>query len=166
MRPKLIKPAPKLQLSLTVDVCAPSLGRSALRTWLVALGWPPTELDTLLVAAGEALANAVDHAYPEGSGGPVHLTAEPRIDPDGHDHVVLTVSDEGTWRPIPADPGNRGHGLRLMRSFTATTTVETTPTGTRVTMISHPRPDPRAAQAGTPDGADRTTTGHTPPGTY
>src|SRR5262249_57603350 len=43
--------------------------RSDLRTWLRALGCGHDEMYDIVLAAGEALANAVEHAYSDGQSG-------------------------------------------------------------------------------------------------
>ncbi|HZY98226.1 MAG TPA: SpoIIE family protein phosphatase [Candidatus Baltobacteraceae bacterium] len=67
----------------------------------------------VLVALGEAIANAIEHGYRgEPGGGLIYL----RIDVQ-HDHLVLTVEDFGRWRPyVPRE--ERGRGIELMHAFT------------------------------------------------
>jgi hypothetical protein len=52
--------------------------------------------------------------------------------------VTVTVADDGSWRPIPEDPGHRGRGLAMMRACTARMRVDATGAGTRVTLVSEP----------------------------
>lgn len=66
----------------------------------------------VLVALGEAIANAIEHGYRGESGGQIFL----RLDTH-HDHLVLTVEDFGHWRPyVPRE--ERGRGIELMHAFT------------------------------------------------
>jgi serine phosphatase RsbU (regulator of sigma subunit)/anti-sigma regulatory factor (Ser/Thr protein kinase) len=66
----------------------------------------------VLVALGEAIANAIEHGYRGEPGGLIFL----RIDMQ-HDHLVLTVEDFGRWRPyVPRE--ERGRGIELMHAFT------------------------------------------------
>lgn len=66
----------------------------------------------VLVALGEAIANAIEHGYRGEPGGRIYL----RIDTQ-HDHLVLTVEDFGRWRPyVPRE--ERGRGIELMHAFT------------------------------------------------
>jgi serine phosphatase RsbU (regulator of sigma subunit)/anti-sigma regulatory factor (Ser/Thr protein kinase) len=66
----------------------------------------------VLVALGEAIANAIEHGYRGEPGGRISL----RID-NQHDHLVLTVEDFGRWRPyVPRE--ERGRGIELMHAFT------------------------------------------------
>jgi anti-sigma regulatory factor (Ser/Thr protein kinase) len=66
----------------------------------------------ILVALGEAIANAIEHGYRGEPGGLISL----RIEMLG-DHIVLTVEDFGRWRPfVPRE--ERGRGIELMHAFT------------------------------------------------
>ncbi|HJT05200.1 MAG TPA: SpoIIE family protein phosphatase [Pseudonocardiaceae bacterium] len=84
--------------------------RLAMRRWLSAVGAAPRSNADLLIAVGEACANAVEanaveHAYgPPGGTVPVHL--ELRL-PD----VLATVGDTGRWCPPRGGPrtGNAVH---------------------------------------------------------
>lgn len=66
----------------------------------------------MLLAVGEAAANAVEHAYPDGAHGSVEVLLE--RDAGG---VTGAVRDSGAWRPPPADPGFRGRGLQILRAL-------------------------------------------------
>jgi anti-anti-sigma factor len=87
--------------------------RRRLGGWLTALGMGEQDRVGVMVAVGEACANAVEHAYRGQEPGRVYVTAG--VDVDG----VLTVSvrDEGSWRPPDRDPGDRGRGLLIMRQM-------------------------------------------------
>jgi len=67
----------------------------------------------VMVAVGEACANAVEHAYRGQQPGPMHLAAG--VDVDGI--LTVTVRDRGAWRPPDRDPGDRGRGLLIMRQL-------------------------------------------------
>jgi anti-anti-sigma factor len=84
----------------------------------------------VMVAVGEACANAAEHAYRGSEPGPMSVAAH--VDVDG----VLTVSvrDEGTWRPPDRDPGDRGRGLLIMRQLVDGVVLEETDRGTTVTL--------------------------------
>jgi anti-sigma regulatory factor (Ser/Thr protein kinase)/putative methionine-R-sulfoxide reductase with GAF domain len=100
--------------------------RRSLGAWLAASGANEDEAYDVLLAVGEAAANAVEHAY-----GPVEeefeLTAEAR---DGDVHV--TVADEGHWRPARGE--NRGRGILVMREVMDQVDVESGEGGTVVRM--------------------------------
>jgi len=95
---------------VAIEPAAEQLGalRGALRAWLARAGATASDASDVLIAVGEACANAIEHAG-----------AEPgaAIEVRGRligDEVVLRVRDRGAWRPPAPQPG-RGHGLRLMR---------------------------------------------------
>lgn len=108
---------------------ARSLGvvRASLRAWGVRQGLSADHLDAVLVVAGEAMGNAVEHAYAGREPGVVTLDVSPAL----HGEVVVRVSDQGAWRR-PSAAGVRGHGMRLMRALSSTLQVDRLPTGTTV----------------------------------
>ena len=130
-------PAPlTVQVSADDPSCLAFL-RSELRRWLSAAGVGNREASDIMIAAGEATANAVEHA----AGGrptdaaPVLINLAARAD---HAMIRLTVSDTGTWRPPPADrehpaPGTRGHGVIFMHALSEVT-IEPSDQGTTVTL--------------------------------
>jgi anti-sigma regulatory factor (Ser/Thr protein kinase) len=99
--------------------------RRALRRWLSALEVPPRVRDDVLTAAGEACANAVEHAYGP-AGGWVHQVAcfDDRT-------IEVTVRDGGRWRERRS---RRGRGMALMRGVVDTVDVRRSAVGTMVTM--------------------------------
>jgi anti-anti-sigma factor len=105
-------PAP-LQLDLPAVPASLPAVRRRLGAWLDHLGMGEQDRIGIMVAVGEAAANAAEHAYRDTESGPMHVSAS--VDLDG----VLTVAvrDEGTWRPPDRDPGNRGRGLLIMRQL-------------------------------------------------
>jgi anti-sigma regulatory factor (Ser/Thr protein kinase) len=100
--------------------------RRSLGAWLAAAGADDDEAYDVLVAVGEAAANAVEHAY-----GPVdadfELTAELRSG-----DVEVTVGDRGRWRPARGQ--NRGRGMTLMDDLMDQVDIETADHGTLVRM--------------------------------
>lgn len=100
--------------------------RRPLRQWLRSSGVTPDEESDILVACGEACANAVRHAYP-GAAGDMVLAASIV---DGL--LTVTVHDHGTWR-APADRGG-GWGLHLIDGLMDTSDVHHGADGTTVTM--------------------------------
>src|SRR5262249_3688128 len=80
----------------------------------------------LLVAAGEAISNAIEHAYRLREG-TIHLRG---VRDDGR--LVIEISDRGTWRP-PRNEG-RGRGLPLMRSIVEEANVTAAESGTTVRL--------------------------------
>ncbi|WP_067821903.1 SpoIIE family protein phosphatase [Nocardia inohanensis] len=123
-------PAP-LHLDLPATAAELSGIRRALKSWLAAAAIPNDVSTDLIAAANEAVSNSIEHAYLDGvPGGRVELTAE-----SGIDTVTLVVTDSGTWRPLPADPGHRGRGIAMMRALTDQLDIDHTGPGTRVRML-------------------------------
>ncbi|WP_448628074.1 SpoIIE family protein phosphatase [Geodermatophilus sp. URMC 64] len=104
--------------------------RRRLGGWLADLGMGEQDRVGVMVAVGEACANAVEHAYRGQEPGRMYLRAG--VDVDG----VLTVSvrDEGTWRPPDRDPGDRGRGLLIMRQMVDRVVLQEEQHGTTVTL--------------------------------
>jgi len=97
-----------------------------LRRWLLRWGAAEEEIYDFTVAATEAAANAVEHAYAPGK---ATFELEARHD-DGV--VTLTVRDRGSWR---APRGNhRGRGLAIMRALMEDVDVIQDSRGTEVTL--------------------------------
>jgi anti-sigma regulatory factor (Ser/Thr protein kinase) len=65
----------------------------------------------ILVAVGEAVANAIEHAYRDSTPGPIRLSVE--VDAR---HLLVTVEDFGRWRPFVRRE-ERGRGIELMHAF-------------------------------------------------
>ena len=104
--------------------------RAALRAWLGGCGLSRRMIQDVLVAAGEACANAIEHGHRDAPGQPIRLRAEATVT-----RLRLTVTDSGRWRPAqPAADPLRGHGIALMRALTEQVTIEQTATGTTVDM--------------------------------
>ena len=102
--------------------------RSALRGWLQRCGIDVTTTQNVLVAAGEACANAVEHGHRHAAGGLIRLRAAATA----HD-LHLTITDTGRWKtPQPAADPFRGRGLTLMRALMTEVTVTTGAAGTIV----------------------------------
>ena len=83
--------------------------RATLRPWLREAGVGNEQAEDLVVAAGEAAANVVKHAYPEGGGA---------FDVNAHrvgDIVAVVVRDYGIWQPPTS--ADRGRGLLMMESL-------------------------------------------------
>lgn len=105
-------PAP-LQLDLPAVPSSLPAVRRHLGAWLDRLGMGEQDRVGVMVAVGEAAANAAEHAYRDSEPGPVHVSAA--VDQDGV--LTVTVRDEGTWRTPDRDPGSRGRGLLIMRQL-------------------------------------------------
>ena len=124
--------------------------RRRLTAWLTALGMGEQDRVAVMVAVGEACANAAEHAYRGTEPGPMMVAAD--VDVDGV--LTVTVRDEGTWRPPDRDPGDRGRGLMIMRQLVDGVVLEGE-RGTTVTLSLRLRrtPDADPGQAATAAGA-------------
>jgi anti-sigma regulatory factor (Ser/Thr protein kinase) len=107
--------------------------RHRLRTWLGQLDIAPQVAQNVLVAAGEACANAIEHGHRSTPGERVSLTAFVTAE-DLH----LAVTDTGSWRTPRTSQGgtmrSRGRGLPLIRALMQRVTIDTGTTGTTVSM--------------------------------
>jgi anti-sigma regulatory factor (Ser/Thr protein kinase) len=115
-------------MHLDVPAVPTSLGRIryALRRWLASNRATDDDTVNILLAVGEATANAVEHAYGP-AGGVVEVDVE-RSD----DTVVAFVRDTGRWR-LPRGT-NRGRGVGIMESCTEELSVDRTDGGTAVRL--------------------------------
>ncbi len=109
--------------------------RTAMRRWLTTAGASEQETFEILVAAGEACANAIQHAG----------TGSTTFEVDGHldGEVRIAVRDHGVWRD--ARPTLGGRGLPIMAQFMDDVDFRKTDTGTEVIL----------RRALSPGGADR-----------
>ncbi|MDR7327348.1 MULTISPECIES: SpoIIE family protein phosphatase [Catenuloplanes] len=104
--------------------------RSTLRTWLERCGVDTGTAQNVLVAAGEACANAIEHGHRQLTGGLIHLSAAATAE-DLH----LVITDTGSWRaPRPEANPHRGRGLLLIRALMHEVTITTGLNGTVVGM--------------------------------
>jgi anti-anti-sigma factor len=117
-----------LRHRLPADPAQLSVMRRAVRRWAAAAALTDDQSDDLLLALGEAAANAVEHAYRDGATG--DWTYEVARDGDGS--LAVVVQDWGSWRPPPADPGFRGRGVEFVRHLADEVDFERGDTGTTV----------------------------------
>ncbi|MET8849173.1 SpoIIE family protein phosphatase [Amycolatopsis sp. NPDC004625] len=104
--------------------------RHWLRAWLANAALEPDLAQDVLVAAGEACANAVEHAYLGGAGATAHLAA--RLTGG---HLVVTVTDRGRWKqPPPDNHVLRGRGVPMMEALTDSVAFRHDAAGTTVTL--------------------------------
>jgi anti-sigma regulatory factor (Ser/Thr protein kinase) len=86
------------------------LARRSLDRFAQRLGLDEEHRFSLATAVGEAMANAVEHAY-IAAPGLVHVRAHA-----GEDAVTVTIEDEGKWKPAQRRE-ERGRGLPIMRAL-------------------------------------------------
>ncbi|MFF9408129.1 SpoIIE family protein phosphatase [Streptomyces anandii] len=122
-------PAP-LEISFPAESSQLAPVRRALRGWLDQCDLPPRTVQNVLVAAGEACANAIEHGHQNAPGAPVYFRAEASV---GKLH--LTIADSGRWKtPQPERNAHRGRGMGLMHALMHQVTVTPGPGGTTVDM--------------------------------
>ncbi|MCW0216497.1 MAG: ATP-binding protein [Pseudonocardia sp.] len=150
----------EFEVVLPGDAATPARLRRSLAAWLRARCGRERLCETcedVVLAVNEAVTNCVDHAYGTGpDGGPVtvHGVVDDLPDrplpapllPDrgsaadvaramtGAVGLTMSVADEGRWRPPPADPGNRGRGLSMIRACVDDVDIVCTDAGTTVTL--------------------------------
>ncbi len=135
-------PAPAdLRFTVPGEPLSASLVRDQVRRWLDLLGWPTEHAYDVLLAVNEAATNSIEHAYPPGGRGLVHIHGRLVTTPVGDRCVEVTIRDQGTWRPLPAHHENRRRGIPLMRMCTERVTIDTGEHGTQVTLQSRPIPE-------------------------
>jgi len=103
--------------------------RHALAAFLTLLDVSREVQIDIVTAIGEALANAVEHAYRSGPVGNVILMA--CMESDGT--FAVDVVDGGTFL-APRKRLDRGFGLRIVRSIARSTKIDTE-TGTAIRMV-------------------------------
>jgi serine/threonine-protein kinase RsbW len=102
--------------------------RDALAAWAAGTGLRAGRVQDLLLAAYEAMANVVVHAYPDRIG-----TLALHAGQVG-DSVTVTIRDQGQWQPVPRSGLLGGRGLPLIHTLANQALVETSAAGTTVTM--------------------------------
>jgi serine phosphatase RsbU (regulator of sigma subunit)/anti-sigma regulatory factor (Ser/Thr protein kinase) len=105
--------------------------RRSFRSWLARCGVGERQIQDVLVAVGEALANAIEHAHGPGRGA-VQIDAAAR-----EGLLDITVRDQGTWREPRGT--NRGLGRSLMAALMDEVDVQTGASGTVVTLRARVR---------------------------
>ncbi|WP_432927481.1 SpoIIE family protein phosphatase [Microbispora sp. CA-135349] len=104
--------------------------RTALRDWLNRCDITSSMVQNVLVAAGEACANAIEHGHRDAPGRTVRLRAVVTAG-----DLYLTVADTGRWKPPqPEVNTHRGRGVALMRALMQHVTIQPGAAGTTVDM--------------------------------
>jgi GAF domain-containing protein/anti-sigma regulatory factor (Ser/Thr protein kinase) len=123
---RMIEPPARMSGSWPADRESLGIVRKLLRRWLVACGADRDEVYDITVAAQEACANAVEHAY---GPGPQEFAVEAVCD---HGLVRVEVRDQGRWRPPRGT--HRGRGMLLMSELMDSVDIKHTDEGTRVVL--------------------------------
>ncbi|MGB7797180.1 MAG: ATP-binding protein, partial [Pseudonocardiaceae bacterium] len=87
-------------------------------------------INDLTLAVYEALTNAAEHAFTtHKEPGTIWLYAT-----IANDEVLITITDNGTWKPPDKPPGHRGRGLPLIHQLTTHAHLQRDPQGTTVRL--------------------------------
>jgi PAS domain S-box-containing protein len=105
--------------------------RDRLRRWLPAAAIDAETAEEVLLAVGEAAANAAEHAMKTATH-QVELTVTARLTKAG---LALTVADDGHWTEPSASEADRGHGIALMHALVDDVKITSTGHGTTVDML-------------------------------
>ncbi|MFZ1161671.1 SpoIIE family protein phosphatase [Mycobacterium sp.] len=124
-------PAP-LEMDFPADANRLAGIRAALRRWLIRAEVHPDQVHAVLIAAGEAIANAIEHGHRDTPEGVVSLRAAVNAS-----EVRLTVIDSGSWKaPRPAAQAYRGRGITLMRALMHEVAIDPETEGTTVHLTA------------------------------
>jgi anti-sigma regulatory factor (Ser/Thr protein kinase) len=123
------QPAP-FSLEFPADVSNLAGSRNALRGWLNRAGIEPDQVQDVLIATGEAVANAIEHGHRDQRVGTVSLRATAIVD-----RLQVTVTDTGAWKtPNQVAEFSRGRGISLMRVLMEDCSIQSSEAGTTVSM--------------------------------
>jgi anti-anti-sigma factor len=105
--------------------------RRALNAWMTSANIGAQDAMDVQLAVGEAMANAVEHAYRDQEPGRAMVTAVVH----GGGKLSIEVSDNGSWRETDVvASAHRGRGLHLVRASMGDVQLERGPGGTTVRM--------------------------------
>ena len=128
--------AEQLDLEMPAVAASARVLRQTLRRLAIDSGLDDDRTFSLLVAAGEAISNAIEHAYGL-KDGTVRLQAHVR---DGL--LEVCIKDSGVWRASRSE--GRGRGLPIMRQIVDQADVRADENGTTVRLAMHVQPARRA----------------------
>jgi anti-sigma regulatory factor (Ser/Thr protein kinase) len=92
----------------------------------------PDQSMDVLIAAGEAVANAIEHGHRDNPNGVISVDATALVD-----RVHLTITDSGSWKPPQAArDSTRGRGIALMRGLMQEVAIKPGIAGTTVHLTA------------------------------
>ncbi|NES12993.1 MULTISPECIES: ATP-binding protein [Micromonospora] len=120
-----------LTIDLPADPGQLAPTRERLREWLHDLGVSDWDVETILIATGEACANAIEHGYRFVSAGITTVRAELR-----DDLLEIEIRDHGGWRADDrGESTDRGRGRLIMARVMDEAIIVGTPDGTTVRLV-------------------------------
>ncbi|APE15469.1 histidine kinase [Mycobacterium sp. WY10] len=122
-----------LEVTIPADAMHLAPARAALRDWLTAAGIDHDQAQDVLVAAGEAVTNAIEHGYRH-SEGTITLQATSDVD-----LLRLTITDSGSWKPKQTGYTHRGRGIQIMEALMEDVAILPDATGTVVRLSTRIR---------------------------
>ena len=126
-------PAP-LNVVIPADAVHLAPARAALREWLNAAGIDHDQAQDVLVAAGEAVTNSIEHGYRHIDGGTITLQATSEVD-----QLRLTIIDTGSWKPKDTGYSHRGKGIQIMQALMEDVSILRDTNGTIVHLATRIR---------------------------
>lgn len=135
----------QLMFSLSAQWASASLARERMERWLWTHRWPASSREDIVFGVSEAVSNSVEHGYLVAHHvidhpGTIEVYSRILTAATGQQHVELTITDHGRWRPYRTDERTRrGRGIPLMRATMDHVTINGTDQGTTVILRSRPR---------------------------
>jgi anti-sigma regulatory factor (Ser/Thr protein kinase) len=124
---------PEIDVRLPADPPSSAAARTGLRRFFAGSRLGDRRRYDAVVAAGEAVSNAIEHAY----GGRPNESFALRAGQDGTSLVVV-VEDYGHWLEHSAAATGRGRGIGMMRELADELTIDGNADGTRVVLRFDP----------------------------
>ena len=125
------QPAP-LRMTFPAHASYLAETRTALRDWMARAELANDQVQSILVAVGEAVANAIEHGHRDRPDGLITLDATMMVN-----EVRLLIVDSGSWKPERTSPDiTRGRGLALMRGLLDDVAIDREDSGTTVRLLS------------------------------
>ena len=120
-----------LDIRLPAELSSAALARTALRRFLATTTLGERRSFDAVVATGEAVANAIEHAYDRRPNQSFVVRARYE-----RESCTIVVEDAGTWSDV--EPLiTRGRGIAMMRELCDTLDIDRTPNGTYVALGFH-----------------------------